>query len=283
MKSSALDYVRCVCLTITGKRFLREERRPHTTKHSSEPHNNPPLLAENPLPFEWNKHHHRFRRQTRSCYPGGTQHILFLLDTSGSIGSSDFTKVKDSISKFVKLVCRPVKIAVMTFNHDYKLEFCFDCYGNTCQERLNTATKIQNIPYRGGWTHTAGAARCACNVLLSRSCGLDPYANCIDVVFITDGRSNDPTREICSEVSCLHKRPGVNTYAIGIGNSVLQSELNCITESSNNQGIFNFQSVDEFNNAIIEVVRRLLTSSGDNYLCLNPGAPTAPASNSCYM
>lgn len=278
-------------MTITGKRFLREERRPHTTKHSSEPHSNPLLLAEDPLPFEWDKHHHRFRRQTRTCYPGETQHILFILDTSGSIGSSDFTKVKNSISKFVKLVCRPVKIAVMTFNHEYKLEFCFDCYGNTCQERINTVTKIQNIPYRGGMTYTAGAARCACNVLLSQSCGLDPTANCIDVVFITDGYSNDPTRRICSDVRCLHNRTGVNTYAIGIGNYVRQSELNCITESSNNQGIFKFQSVDEFNNAISEVVQRLhdsiinsvLTGSENKYQCLNPDAPTAPASSACQF
>ena len=194
--------------------------------------------------------------------------------------------MKNSISKFVKLVCRPVKIAVMTFNHNYKLEFCFDCYGNTCHDRGNTATKIQNIPYRGGWTHTAGAARCACNFLLSQGCGLDRSANCIDVVFITDGRSNDPTRRICSEVSCLHNRAGVNTYAIGIGNHVLQSELNCITGSSNTNGIFNFQSVDEFNNAISQIVQRLLdsaTGSENQYQCLNPDAPTAPTSNPCQF
>ena len=240
------------------------------------------------MPFEWDKHHHRFRRQTGSCE---TQHILFLLDTSGSIGSSDFTKVKNSVSEFVKLVCRPVKIAVMTFNHNYKIEFCFNCYDNTCHDRINTATKIQNIPYRGGLTHTAGAARCACNVLLGQSCGLDPSANCIDVVFITDGRSNDPTRRICSEVRCLHNRAGVNTYAIGIGNNVLQSELNCITESSNANGIFNFQSVDEFNNAISGIVQRLrdsainsaLTGSENQYQCLNPDAPTAPTSNACQF
>ena len=197
--------------------------------------------------------------------------------------------MKNSISKFVKLVCKPVKIAVMTFNHNYQLEFCFDCYGNTCQDRNNTATKIQNIPYRGGLTHTAGAARCACNFLLSQRCGLDPSANCIDVVFITDGYSNDPTRRICSEVSCLHNRAGVNTYAIGIGNGVRQSELNCITGSSNTNGIFNFQSVDEFNNAISEIVQRLLyslinsslTGSENKYQCLNPDAPTAPTSNQC--
>ena len=238
------------------------------------------------MPFEWDKHHHRFRRQTGNC---GTQYILFLLDTSGSIGVSDFTKVKNSVSKFVKLVCRPVKIAVMTFNHNYILEFCFNCYGNTCEERNKTATKIQNIPYRGGLTYTAGAALCACNVLLTQSCGLDSSANCIDVVFITDGRSNDPTRRICTEVRCLHNRAGVNTYAIGIGNRVRQYELNCITGSSNTNGIFNFQSVDEFNDAISQIVRRLLdsaidsalTGSNNKYKCLNPDAPTAPASNQC--
>ena len=191
--------------------------------------------------------------------------------------------MKNSISKFVKLVCRPVKIAVMTFNHNYHLEFCFDCYGNTCHERDNTAQAIQNIRYRAGYTHTAGAARCACNVLLSESCGLDPSANCIDVVFITDGHSNDPTREICREVECLHNRAGVNTYAIGIGNGVRQSELDCITESTSLiNGIFNYRSIDEFDTAINQVVQRLtdsLVTGSNDYQCLNPDAPPASTSN----
>ena len=266
---------------IAGKRSLQEERYPHYSyqQHSSDL---PRSLAEDPLPFEWDKHHHRFRRQTRNCHPDGTQHILFLLDTSGSIGTDNFRKVKNSISKFVKLVCRPVKIAVMTFNHNYHLEFCFDCHGNTCHERANTAQAIQNIQYRGGNTHTAGAARCACNFLLSQSCGLDPSANCIDVVFITDGRSNDPTREICREVECLHNHAGVNTYAVGIGNRVLQSELDCITESSLINGIFNYRSIDEFNAAINRVVQRLtdsLVTGSNDYQCVNPDAPTASTSN----
>ena len=275
-------------LLISGKRSLHKERHPHYQQHSSDLHSDPVYvpLAEDPLPFEWEKHHHRFRRQTSICYPDGTQHILFLLDTSGSIGTRDFTKVKNSTSKFVKLVCRPVKIAVMTFNHNYRLEFCFNCHGNTCHGRSATADAIQNIQYRGGYTHTAGAAQCACNVLLSQSCGLDPSANCIDVVFITDGKSNDPTRQICREVECLHNRAGVNTYAVGIGNGVRQSELDCITESSLINGIFNYRSIDEFNASINRVVQRLhdslrnstVTGSND-YQCLNPDAPTASTSN----
>ena len=108
----------------------------------------------------------------------------------------------------------------MTFDHKYFPEFCFDCYGNTRDGRAAIANAILSINYNRNYgiqyTHTAGAIDCVCDVLLTESCGLDPAANCIDVVFITDGLSNDPNRDVCTEsrppnMLCLHNRFGVNT------------------------------------------------------------------------
>ena len=47
------------------------------------------------------------------------------------------------------------------------------------------------------WTHTAGAARCACDYMPTSTCGLDAAAGCIDVVFITDSQANDLSRDVC--------------------------------------------------------------------------------------
>ena len=238
-----------------------------------------------PLPFNWNEHHTRFRRQTHNCGASNIQYILLLLDTSGSIPISEFTRMKNAISEFSALVCKPVKIAAMTFNHKFKLEFCFDCFNNTCGGRNQTKNAIKGMQYRGGWTHTAGATKCACSFLLSESCGLPADAGCIDVVYITDGRSNDPTRRICDEVECLHNRFGVNTYAMGIGNYI-ENELQCISSASTTSNIFRFKTFNEFVNAMDRVIQRLTHRPPDatpgQYECIDPQYPEGPGGLSCF-
>ena len=172
---------------------------------------------------------------------------------------------------------------MLTFNQEYYSEFCFDCFDNTCTGRQDAGKAISSINYRSGWTHTAGAAQCVCDVILTPSCGLDPTANCINVVFITDGRSNDPTRDVCSDIQCVHNRFGVNTYAIGITDHVDQNELECITNNSHNPGefhLFNFQSFKEFEDTLDEIVTVLTHADADNpYVCVDP--ETAVGTESC--
>ena len=194
-----------------------------------------------------------------------------MLDTSGSIGSAHFRSMRENLSLLVALMCKPVRIAAMTFNHNYKVEFCFNCFKNTCNGRGQMMRAMSSITYRGGLTHSGGAARCACDFLLTPSCGIDPRASCIDVVFITDGHSNDPVRDVCTEIQCLHNRFGVNTYAIGIRNS-RQSELECITEASNSMSIFNYNSFDEFTESLGKVMDRLKKPDPSNevqYTCID--------------
>ncbi len=176
--------------------------------------------------------------------------------------------MKDALSKLVYLFCEPIQVGVMTFNEDYKLEFCFNCFDNDLQGRYETADAIKNLEYRSGWTHTGGAAKCVCDRVLHPSCGVPTTADCINVVFLTDGKSNDPSREICNEVKCLHNRLGVNTYAIGINGYDLD-ELECITQASNLINIFKFQDFTEFVEALEELDERLFNDilNGDYYAC----------------
>ena len=100
-------------------------------------------LPNNPLAFDVAEHGARYRRC--NCVPDGIQHILFVLDTSGSIGESDFNRVTAKLSELVILFCKPIKVAVMTFDHEYFVEFCFNCFDNTCDGRSMTSTAISTI------------------------------------------------------------------------------------------------------------------------------------------
>ena len=155
------------------------------------------------------------------------------------------------------------------------LEFCFDCFENTFDGRLKVQEAIKNAKYQGDGTNTAGTARCICEEILHSSCGINAYTECLDVVFITDGKSNDPTLEICDEIYCLHSRYGVNTYAIGINSgagytpSYNRTELDCINNFSDLTSAFEFESFESFEASIENIIDRLanvLPESPESYL-----------------
>ena len=192
--------------------------------------------------------------------------MLFVLDTSGSIGPAQFQRVQAAIGLLPSLFCRQVKFAVMTFSHYVNLEFCFNCFENTFDGRTKVTDAIKGIKYRGGGTHTAGTSRCVCEEILQPACGIDVYPDCLDVVFITDGKSNDPSLEICTEVKCLHSRLGIDTYAIGINSgsgftpTYNKAELDCITNYGDLTSAFEFESFDAFEKAIENITNRLFAA-----------------------
>ena len=240
--------------------FLCLQGRRSTVEEEVEPEHpsvKPQPLPVDPIPFDYTKHRGRYRRQESSTCssPDSVRHVLFMLDTSGSIGRSNFNMMTDSLSKLVRHFCRRIKVAVMVFNHDHFLEFCFDCFDNNCDGRSAARDKMKSIPYRGGNTHTASAAQCACSNVLQPSCGFNTRNSrvCLDVVFITDGQSNDPQLDVCSTVECLHNTPNtdVTVYAFGIGNNVNKQELNCIaSRNSRDNAIFRVDSFKDFSDAI---------------------------------
>ncbi len=217
-----------------------------------------------PVPFSVSEHGHRFRRQTNKCDPNDNQHVLFVLDTSGSISMDTFSRMTDVVANLTTLFCKPIEVAVLTFSHQFYLEFCFNCFETDIFGRIKAAEAIRNIPYRGqgGYTATGGAAKCVCDKLLDLSCGIEFADNtCVDVVFITDGYSNDNNFEICDEVKCLHDHfLNLNTYSLGIGNydtPSARSELQCIQDSSNDQSLFTFETFEEFFDQLKKVEEEL--------------------------
>jgi hypothetical protein len=221
-----------------------------------------------PIPFNRFEHGPNLRQRRQTECDNEVQNILFVLDTSGSIGPTQFNKTRNALAKLTPLFCRQVRFAFITFSRYVNLEFCFNCFDNTYEGRAAAQKAIKSTQYRGGVTNTAGTARCICEDIINSSCGIDTMKplNCLDIVFITDGWSNDPSLEVCEEVKCLHNRFGINTYAIGIDSgsghqpTYNVDELECIDHYSDAISAFQFTSFSEFEDSITNITFRLLNA-----------------------
>ena len=248
----------------------------------------PQPLPTDPIQFDFAKHRLRLRRNTNNAHcqkNNSTRHVLFMLDTSASINQSEFENMTDSLGEMVLYFCQPVKIAAMVFNDQQHLKFCFNCFDNDCEGREKAKNAIQTIRYRAGLTHTAAATECACQHILQPKCGFHTSRNevtCLDVVYITDGWSNDPKRNVCKVINCL-KNFGNNTdvhvFVFGLGNITQANlkEIKCLGyvdyDSHGPLNIFAnnlFKRVkfSEFSNAIRNVVGTLKNGTDDALRCI---------------
>ena len=157
---------------------------------------------------------HRARRSSPCAEQ--KRFILFIMDTSGSIGCNGFDAAKNAIANVAELLCDYIKVAMITYDTSINLEFCFNCYEN---DRSAIKEAILRARYRGGETHTTDAIKCACDEMLTSRCGLPQGINTpnIDVILLTDGKHNGPCRSrLDAELQCLNQT-NINTIGIGIG------------------------------------------------------------------
>ena len=217
--------------------------------------------------------------ENSTCEPThGTQCILrtivFVLDTSGSIGPDNFKSITQALSRLVPLFCDNMQVAMVSYSDDIHIEFCFDCHDlSNFFDRARLASSIQGIRYRDGLTHTGRATRCVADYILNPSsgCGIDTSTDCVDIIYVTDGNSNGPLKypQSCIEATCLKNHPDwcgrVNTYAIAIGGYVNIDEIQCLTKNSEDS-VFNVTDVSALQHLITKA--EILLQDDNNYNCV---------------
>ena len=189
------------------------------------------------------------------------RYVLFVLDTSGSIGPGNFEKILNIVSDIIPLFCGNISFAIMTFGNIMKQEICFDCTINIYEIK----EVIKRIKYRNGpRTRTGKAAKCACEHMLKPRCGYKDLRNTkfTDVIFITDGQSNGDIN-VCSATDCFNeindKNPDMDLYvfAIGIGD-VNPDELDCIVGKRGTEAskfyLTSFQDFEKLRNETVAKV-----------------------------
>ncbi|XP_029635543.1 collagen alpha-5(VI) chain isoform X1 [Octopus sinensis] len=165
--------------------------------------------------------------------------IWFLLDSSSSITADNFGKQKNIIENMVGMLdihALKTRVAISTFNHEYQSIVMF---GDT-NDKQEVIKKIEAIEYVGGGTKTGNALKKVRTELFS-SGTWRPKADHIIIVF-TDGRSSD-YKETKAEAELL-KKLNIKIFAVGIGSSVDQIELEDIASKPFNSFVHNFESFD---------------------------------------
>ncbi|BFZ02959.1 hypothetical protein BsWGS_05998 [Bradybaena similaris] len=151
-----------------------------------------------------------------------TADILFILDSSGSISPEDYQKELDFVvylTEYFNIGPNDVHFSVMVFSSIATMLFDFTL---TSHDQVKKAIKA--APHMALSTDTAAALQRARKEAFTTTCG------CRDgkkiAVIITDGCSDDT-----SQTEQAAKRlfeSGVLTLAVGVGNYINRTELECI-------------------------------------------------------
>ncbi|GAB1610762.1 hypothetical protein Ahia01_001362700 [Argonauta hians] len=168
--------------------------------------------------------------------------ILFIIDSSGSVGEENFGKVIDFVYSTVDTLdieSGLYNVALITFSDTARTEFYLNSF-NTKQEIENATAAVK---YVYGSTHTAIALRMARTRIFSEVNGDRPDSPNIAII-ITDGQSNINNIQTLPQARLL-KESGVSVITVAVGFATQTEELIGMTSPPVAENLF---SVDGFNN-----------------------------------
>ena len=160
--------------------------------------------------------------------------LIFVLDSSGSIGSGNYQKVREFVKNFIKsgITIGPNddQVGVIIFGGNAQVVFNLNAY----QKETQLLGAIDSIPYLSESTNTAAALRKLIDEGFTEGGGarLDSKTVLRVAIVMTDGKSNVSPSDTPVAATRVHNfRPSILVYAVGVTNSVNQEELNEIATS----------------------------------------------------
>ncbi|GAB1606677.1 type VI, alpha, partial [Argonauta hians] len=170
--------------------------------------------------------------------------IVFLLDSSGSVGASNFQKMLQFVENMVNgfdVGKDSVRIAIASFSDSPVQHFALNKYFN----KSDIISAIAKLPYNQGSTNTAAAISLLRTGVFTASSGDRPTAPNIAII-ITDGQSNDPMTTGVEAKSL--RQSGTVIFSIGVGSGVKVSELNNMASDPDKEHVFTVTDFSAFGN-----------------------------------
>lgn len=194
------------------------------------------------------------------CLDKPAYDIVFLVDSSSSIGNRDFLEVKKFIHTFVDgldIDTKNVQVGLTQFNTDPHKEFLLGEYAN----KAELIKKIDNLPYRTGGTFMGKAMTFLKNSYFTSAGGsrINEKVPQI-VVVITDGDSADDIKGSAGNL----RQQGIIIFAIAVGPTNM-TELKAIANSPPERfvvNIDNYQALQGLTTTMKETVCILMRDQG---------------------
>ena len=177
------------------------------------------------------------------------------MDSSGSIGSSNFDIMKDFVADVI-LSLNPTngsKIGVIRFNSSPQIVIPLASNHNLS----NLTAQVQAIGYTGGNTATDTALNLMVTQLANASASAE---DAVPIgILLTDGQSNQPLQTL--EAAARVHAAGISMYTFGIGNAN-QDELRAIASSPFNEYSFFISSFNasDFEQRVLLLTRQTCSS-----------------------
>lgn len=175
--------------------------------------------------------------------------MYFLIDASGSVGITNFTKTKHFVANVAQrfpIGPQDVQIGLSSFSNNIYPKFNLSTY--SYQDSLVKA--INSIAYETGGTNTGIALEWIGNHAFKTASG-DRNSTDNVLIVLTDGMSNNYNKTI-TEAGKLRKQK-LTVYAVGIGSNVNQKELNAI--ASDNDHMIIISSFDQLGNLAANITQ----------------------------
>ncbi|KAH0627287.1 hypothetical protein JD844_002810 [Phrynosoma platyrhinos] len=195
-------------------------------------------------------------RQITQLFPACRKAILadivFLVDSSASIGLENFQKVKNFLYTLVSnlhVSHDQIRIGLAQYNDEIFVEFLLNQYSL----KNDILEQIQNLPFRSGSTYTGAALNSIMEEYFIESAGSRAQENVPKVVILlTDGESNDDVKIPASKL----RARGISVYVVGV-NVQDTAELKEIASRPFNKFLFSIDSFDvlqEVTNSLLQMV-----------------------------
>ncbi|XP_074126927.1 collagen alpha-4(VI) chain-like isoform X2 [Sminthopsis crassicaudata] len=177
--------------------------------------------------------------QRNACRKAAVADLVFLVDSSTSIGPDNFQKVKSFLYSLVsglEIGRDQVRVGLAQFNDNIYPAFLL----NQFPLKSDVLEQILNLPYRTGGTRTGSALDFLRTTYFTESAGSRAKDNVPQVVIlVTDGESNDEVAQAATRL----KEGGVSIYVVGINVQDVQ-ELETIASKPLEKFLF---STENFN------------------------------------
>ncbi|XP_032725679.1 collagen alpha-4(VI) chain-like [Lontra canadensis] len=187
-----------------------------------------------------------------ACREAVLADIVFLVDSSTSIGPQNFQKVKNFLYSVVlglDITSDQVRVGLAQYNDNIYPAFQLNQY----PLKSVVLEQIQNLPYRTGDTNTGSALEFIRIHYLTEAAGSRAKDGVPQIVIlVTDGESNDEVQEAANKL----KEDGVVVYVVGVNVQDVQ-ELEKIASEPFEKYLFNienFNTLQDFSGSILQTL-----------------------------
>ncbi|XP_062424459.1 collagen alpha-6(VI) chain-like [Rhea pennata] len=189
-------------------------------------------------------------QQTADCRKATLADIVFLVDTSTSIGQENFQKVKDFLSTFVSSLdigLDAIRVGLAQYSDETYRIFLLNQYSS----KSDVLKQIEDLPYGRGETYTGTALDFVSTVYFTEFAGsrAKDYVPQV-VILISIGESKD---EVEGPARKLRER-GISVYVVAVGVQN-KAELQQIASKPFNKFLYSVDSFDDLQDLSIRLLR----------------------------